>query len=144
MSEDEQSGSNFDTRNNIRRMKLLLLAMATLQPGERWSTDNRDFAVAVDHMAAKGNPFAKEFHVLTNVAGRHSPDFGEILSHARSWGAITRRTHSYEWMDINLSPNRLQEMAQEFTNEELGFAAALVVEFWNISHGITDETAARV
>jgi len=141
MSEDEQSGSNYDFRGNFRRMRLLLWALAALKPQERWSTSNRAFAVAVDRAAAKGNRFAKEFHVLTNVAGRHCPDFAEILGYARTCGMIVRSSGSYDWMDINAS-ERLHETADGFTDEERGFASGLALEFWNQSCGVADAASA--
>lgn len=135
MSEDEQSGSNYDTRGNLRRLRVLLCAMVALKPQERWPTDNRDFAVAVDCMIAKDNPFAKELQVLTNVAGRHCPDFAEMLAFGRTAGLIVRR---FDWMCVNSSMRMLHEMAQEFSEEELEHAGALALEFWNVSHGVTE------
>ncbi len=142
MSEDEQSYSNYDTRGNHRRGHLLLCAMAALKPGERWSTDTRDFATTVDRMATRGNPIAKELLVLTGMAGRHCPDFVEMLAMARTAGLITKCYGPlYGWMDITASPRMLADMTIEFANEELGFAAALAAKFWDVTHGVQDDQA---
>ena len=135
MSEDEQSWSFYDTRSNLQRGRLLVAAMASIKPDKRWPMDNRAFACAVDKLAAKGNPIAASIHVYTNVAGRHCPDFNEMLSYALSSCLIEYLSPSYTEMVLNVGGRTLKYLLRDIREEELEAAKELAQAFWNEVYG---------
>jgi len=134
MSEDEQSWSYNDSRDNLRRGRLLVCAMAALKPQERWPMDNRSFSQAVDKLAAEGNSIATNIHVYHGLSGRHCPDFKEMLSFARSSGLIDYLS-SYQQLVLNVGGRALREHLEDFDEKEVEAAKALAQGYWNEVYG---------
>lgn len=137
MSESEQSWSFYDTRSNLQRGRLLVAAMAMVKPDKRWPMDNRDFAVTVDKLAAKGNPIAASIRVYTGSAGRHCPDFDEMLSFALSSCLIEYLSPSYTEMVLNIGPRTLAYLLKDVPEDELKAAKEIAQGFWETVYGTT-------
>jgi hypothetical protein len=132
MSEDEQSASDVDAHDDIKRLRLLLLAMYKLRPSERWPTDNHAFSRAVDKTTAEGNPFAKQFQVFTLGGVRHCFAFETMLHIARSDGSVRRIG---DGIYLNVAPRTVAAMARDFATEEIDYAINLMCIFWEMVHG---------
>jgi hypothetical protein len=137
MSEDEQSWSYSELHRAHKLGTLLVCAMAEVRPDARWPMDSRDFAQAVDTMAAKGNRVAKGIHVFDGPAGRSCHDFNQALSSALSATFIEYLSPSYTEMLLNVSPRTIGHFLRRhvISEETLEEAKALVREFWYITRG---------
>jgi hypothetical protein len=139
MSESEQSWSFASERSNLQRGRLLVCAMAEVKPDKRWPMDNRAFALAVDKQTAKGNPIASSINVYTGVAGRHCPDFNEMLSYALSSCLIEYLSPSYTEMVLNIGRRSREYLREGVREDEMEAAKALVLEFWKEVYGDFNE-----
>ena len=80
--------------DKLNRMRLFLAACADVIGWERESAfpyDHRILVQTIVGEAADGNAFASRFLVLTNVAGKHSPDVTDGLMLCQSAGTAFRR-----------------------------------------------------
>jgi hypothetical protein len=136
VSESEQSWSYGAVHGNMERGRLLVCAMAMLKPDARWPMDNRAFAAAVDRQTEKGNPVAAAIHIFPGVAGRHCPDFKEMLSLARSSGFIAYLAPGYTQMLLHVSSRMVHDLQRGIPERDVEAAKALVQEFWEEVHGL--------
>ena len=97
--------------------------------------DDRDFSKAVDRLTEKGNPIAQSIRVYPGIAGRHCPDFREMLSYALSSFLIEYLAPAFEYMLLNISPSAAKRLSKDVSEDEMAAARELVQEFWNVHNG---------
>lgn len=135
MSEDEQSWTYGGEHKKLALGRLLVSAMVLTRPNERWPMGTRDFALAVNACAAKGNIVAKRIPVYNGVVGFHCPDFDGALSMALHACLIEYLSPSYTEMILNAGPRTVRQLLRDETEAEIEAAKELVTEFWYITRG---------
>lgn len=109
---------------------LYIASIAKLLPtGRTWPIANREFAVTAKALAEKGNQFASQFWVTTNVAGSHAPEYNDLLSLMHMAGLISYDESSgYNRFYVRITPRgaraliRREAILPEESSEALEFA----------------------